>query len=133
MAERRLDAREALVDRIEASHDVRSRLWTRAVAQLLQQASILRFERQSIADAVEDDFELPERERLGEVVVSAKAHGLYGTVERRVSGDENHVHRGIHVPCGLQHGKPVTIGQLEIRDYKSEPRGIPLELGDGLT
>ena len=92
-----------------------------------QQLPVFRFECHPIANAREHQFELGKRERLGQQVVGAGTHRLYGNVDRRVAGDDHDITGRVGGAGGLEYGKTVRMGHVQIGDHNREGRGRPLQ------
>ena len=80
------------------------------LTDLPRQPPVLGFERHAIADPLQHDVDLAERERLGQVVVGAEAHRLDRRVERRVARHDDDVGRRIGLLDRAQHPRPSTPG-----------------------
>ena len=94
------------------------------------QRAILRFERHTVLHPRQQHIDLPQRERLCEIVIGPKTDGRYGGVEGGVSGDNYDLCRRARSARRLQNAHAVRTRKMQVGQDQSELPGASVDERD---
>ena len=102
----------------QSHHRCAARLQQRQIVHGLAQSAIFRLQTLQLERALDDELDLLQRKRLGDVVVGAALHRGDGALHRRIRRHQDDEDIGMNAPRFLEQLQPVHLGHAEVGQHQ---------------